>query len=782
MRKNLIQIICFGILAFFLWGCGKAQDPSNAQPSDNDPKEGGTENGGGTLPEGYVLSPHFEDAGGDTRTQAFSRHVTRLIGSSLYYCTTEFDDKKNKIVAEMYLQERGKEARLLNLPAVGERRLYTFTVGEDSCLYLLYHKNDENDFNIIKAYTLEKLDKDLQPIYSVDVTADLREASADTEEGSNIYIAFLEADAEGNLYGLTSNGLTVCWDESGSYQGRLTLPIKGLSNTLGQQRICFGLANAGPSGIYAYCGDDEADKRIRLYDLKKWLEMDEEERKDAAPLQVDFSSVPDSMRISPGDLSIFSGYGDGLYLTDPERLWQLDLTDGSLDPLLVWQDFSLKGGYVTEIRRREDGGFLLYILDTMEQENYWVDLNPVPADELPEKTELVLGVAGREWTSNASVTNKIDQLVLSYNRIHPYCHVTVKEYGENSVTDLQLELVSEKGPDILMERESFFDMDTLMAKGAVEDLAPYLTGGGEMSGEDILPGILKLITKDGRIPRIPLTFSAGVMILPKDRPQEIMSPEEAVAFMTQDRDGYIDQTIWPSNFLLQILSGAEMDRYVDPQSKTCSFDSEEFVRLLEQMDQLGDMKSTQRPWERLEPFSSGQIRAFADELGSMEDYLCIRTTFFDTWEITGFPNSGRELRYPAHLYDWLGINSSSQHKDEAWSFVEFCLSYASRFSSFSDRFVVTTKAFSRQSHHDYDIRIYNVTSDLVDGGGTMTFDPITQEETDFLWEMTEHLYLYEDSNLLKVIGEEAGAYFAGDISAEEAAKRIQNRASLVVGE
>jgi hypothetical protein len=113
---------------------------------------------------------------------------------------------------------------------------------------------------------------------------------------------------------------------------------------------------------------------------------------------------------------------------------------------------------------------------------------------------------------------------------------------------------------------------------------------------------------------------------------------------------------------------------------------------------------------------------------------------------------------------------------------EFCLSYATRFSNTSDRFVVTSDAFSRQSHHDYENLIDVMEPALFDGGGTMRFDSTTQEETDFLWEMTKHLYLYEDSNLLRVISEESKAYFAGDISAQEAAERIQNRASLVLGE
>ncbi|RKJ20464.1 extracellular solute-binding protein [bacterium D16-50] len=772
MRKNRIPIICFGILALFLWGCGKTPDSPKAQPSDTGPQKEQTENVSKTLPDGYVLSASFEDAGGDTRTYHDILHSTYLVGDSLYYYYSEFDRKQNKVVTEVYLQERGKEARLLNLSAEEGSRLYTAAAGEDGCLYLLYHKSDEN--GDIKSYTLEKRDENLQLVYSVDTTAGLKQASADP----NVYINFMEADADGKLYGLTLKGLVVCWDETGVYQGCTSLPVNPA------ETLTRGLVNAGSDGVYAYwSGLDEKKKSfVHLYDLNKWLGMKEDEQKDAVPLQLDLSSVPESTSIGSEKLFLFSGYGEGAYLADQNRLWQIDLSDGSIEPLLVWQDAYLRAGYVREIRRREDGGFLLYIFDSMEQENYWVDLNPIPAHELPEKIELVLGVAGREGANSETVTNKIDRLVLSYNRTHPYCHVTIKEYAAGSVTDLQLELISGKGPDILMERESFFDMETLMSKGAVEDLAPYLAGGGELSGEDILPGILELIKKDGRISRIPLTFSAGIMILPKDRPQEFMTPEETVEFMTQDDDGYVDQLIRPASFLLQILSGGEIDQYADAQSKTCSFDSHEFVSLLEQMNKLRDMKTTQRPWERLEPFLSGQIKAYVDELGSMEDYLCIRETFFDIWEITGFPNSERELRYPAHLYDWLGMNSASQHKDEAWSFIEFCLSYATRFSNTSDRFVVTSDAFSRQSHHDYENSIDVMGPALFDGGGTTRFDSTTQEETDFLWEMTKHLYLYEDSNLLRVISEESKAYFGGDISAQEAAERIQNRASLVLGE
>lgn len=789
MRKRFLKSVCLGLFAlFFLWGCGESPESSDSQPIGSTDESISGQSGSSALPEGYVLSARFEDAGGDTKMHHLM-HPTHMVGSSLYYNFRTFDRKQNAIVANVYIQEMGKEPRLLDLPSEGSNLVRSIAVGEDGSLYLLYEKQGESEN--IEAYTLEKRDKDMQTVYSVDTTAGIKEAAADMEETSNIYVEFMEAGADGNLYGLITEGLVLCWDGTGTYQSSFTTP-KDMTTAMVREKLCFGLANAGSSGVYAYWGGTGELNRpcVLLYDLKKWLEMDEAERKDAAPLQVDFSSAPESMSIDTSDLFVFSGYEDGLYLTDPNRLWQVSLADGSVEPLLTWQDFTLKSGYVTEIRRQEDGGFLLYAFDSLEQENYWVTLEPVPADELPEKTELVLGIADNNRTSKPSLLTKIDQVILSYNRTHPYSHVTVQKYPESSLTNLQLELINGKGPDILMERESFFDMETLMSKGALEDLAPYLAGSGEISEEDILPGILKLITEDGRIPRIPLSFSAGIMILPKDRPQGIMTPEEAARFLAQDEgeDEYVDMFMWPQTFLTQVLSGAEMDRYVDTENSSCSFDSEEFISLLEQTARLADMQMIMDHRSRFEPFRSGRLSAIVDELGCMGDYLCIRASLSDVADITGYPNSGRELRYPAKLYDWLGINSASEHKEEAWGFVEFCLAYISRSDDVADRFAVTKDKFDRQTRFDGDdgsgSLSYQVLGNffLAPGYGIVDFGPATQEETDFLREIPEHLYLYENENLLRIISEEASAFYAGDISAREAAERIQNRASLVLAE
>lgn len=77
------------------------------------------------------------------------------------------------------------------------------------------------------------------------------------------------------------------------------------------------------------------------------------------PLKVDFGSAEARVIAGTYDvLMVCSGYEDGLYLSDKDHLWQINMTDGSLELILAWEDIFLKAEYVQEIRRQEDGGFL----------------------------------------------------------------------------------------------------------------------------------------------------------------------------------------------------------------------------------------------------------------------------------------------------------------------------------------------------------------------------------------------------------------------------------------
>ena len=780
IKKNPAGILCLWILVMLLCGCtGNAVSGGQTAGGEQEtPSTGALTSGGMELPEGYTLLPGFEDAGRESEMREI-----HLVDNTLYYCILDWDQERKVRLTDIYRQERGKEACLLLSFGKGKEEgnwLENFAVGEDGSLYLLY--SERKTSNEVEAYFLRKLDKDLKTLYLTDITTGVEKA-LDINDDAPGGIFAMETGADGCLYGMTFHGTAIFWDENGKYQESFSLNV-------GSQGGSRGLVNAGSSGVYSYwiLSDSDDNPVVQLYDLDAWREMGEGKRRMAEPLFISKKTAPETEVSVYGTLDsfyVFGGREDGIYLADRNRLWRVDLAGGPLKELFAWEDISLKAGYVKEILRQEDGGFLLYIFDTLEKENYWVDLEPVPVSQIPQKVELVLGVAG-QYLYHSSLTSVIDQVVLSYNRTHPECHITIKKYEENGVRNLQLELLKGEGPDILLERKTFFDMDNLLQKGAVEDLAPFLEEAEEMTAEEIVPGILEQITKEGKIPRIPLSFAVDIMLVPSDTPKEVMTPEELIALMTQNEQGYTDLFTWPGTFLRQLLLGGEIERYVDEENSRGSFDSEEFIRLLEALTVLNDREGLREQKEREERFREGQLTVIVEELNCMGDYLCIRDAFSDSVRITGFPNSSGELRYPAKLYDWLGINSASEHKKEAWSFIEFCLSYTSRSDLVEDRFAVTKDVFEQQTHYEktekHDYRY--LWSDYSEDRTVLLEDvaSVTQEETDFLRGIADHLYYYENDDLMQIIEEEAAAFYAGDIDAQEAAKRIQNRAALVLGE
>ena len=765
MRKYFGKIFFLCILGIFFCSCtGRAV-------SDNPTVDGESEDlsAGERLLDGYVWTARFEMAENDDilYRATTTGDAPQLMGSALYYKISSPWDKDRHISERaVYVQEQGEKARLLLRFGKEDRKfLSDFAVGEDGALYFVYGELDEEGEK--EAVILMKLDKELRERYSVDVTQIL----------TDLRLFDWEVRADGSIYGLTDDGMMLFWNERGEFQEQFSLNIDNLDTFNPGGLIC-----TRSEGDYAYYlpQEENGSTKLLLYPLDVWREMGEQKRKTAQPLAVDLRSQ--SVAAQNYDQLFVFADREGAYLADKNGLYKINLTDGSLVKLFTWEEVNLRVESIQQMARQEDGSFLFYVLDSFRKKNAWCLVEAVPASEAPEKTELVLGVASIPYGCATSLSFFLNEVVLSYNLIHPECPVTIRQYNRADLTDFQLELINGEGPDLLLEPSTYFDMENLLQKNAVIDLMPYLEKSEEVTTEDIVPGILKAITKEGQIARIPLSFSVDVLIIPKEKAEERMTPEELFSFASKEA---LYRDIYPFS-VWQILQGGEIEKYVDEEKQSCFFDREEFVDFLEDMRTLNNLECMGNTKMRAELFRDRQLPLIQDELSCMMDYLNMRDAFADCGRIIGYPNSDRELRYPLNMYDWLGINNASEHKEEAWSFIEFCLSYPFFTDKVSDRFTVVRDIFEEQICFDNVEKLqgaYPYPSPFT-GKSPEWNNPVftTEEETDWLREITEHLYFYENNDLENIVREESAAFFAGDISAQETAKRIQSRAMLVLGE
>jgi ABC-type glycerol-3-phosphate transport system substrate-binding protein len=141
--------------------------------------------------------------------------------------------------------------------------------------------------------------------------------------------------------------------------------------------------------------------------------------------------------------------------------------------------------------------------------------------------------------------------------------------------------------------------------------------------------------------------------------------------------------------------------------------------------------------------------------------------------VIGLPNDGGEY-HAIKPETKIGISSASKYKDGAWSFVRSFLTEDHQESC--ELLPIHKGAFSA------------VMQAAIDGKSAWTSFYENGKVTAADVKMTESLisgasYAVSDSQTLEeVVLEEALGYFSGDKTAQEAAEKIQSRASLYVNE
>ena len=141
------------------------------------------------------------------------------------------------------------------------------------------------------------------------------------------------------------------------------------------------------------------------------------------------------------------------------------------------------------------------------------------------------------------------------------------------------------------------------------------------------------------------------------------------------------------------------------------------------------------------------------------------------------------------------ISSASKSKDEAWDFIRFFFEEDQQTQFSLDRYSIPLNRKSCEAKIDDDIKYYQDEMDYFNQLREENPEYASEFPEDYFYEITpemktDFLHLIEsvstsekvDPAILSIIDEDAAAYFAGQKSADEVAKLIQNRARTKVSE
>lgn len=471
--------------------------------------------------------------------------------------------------------------------------------------------------------------------------------------------------------------------------------------------------------------------------------------------------------------AVYSGYEEGICLRTGEGMLSYMPESGETERLWDWADeyVQIEGSNVDRVFQ-ENGTYMLLclempmsVLGTKQVLTFSV-LTPGRGD-YPARQTVIFA------TENLNSDTRV--LIQMYNRQSRKYRIEVKK---EDYAVYEKKLIQGLGAD-LMEISRIYTGD-LARHGAFEELDAYFEGSISVAEGDILESVRRAGTIDGKyVGMIP-----GFFLHTLRARGDFVTPEEWTVWkfleMGEQERMFSSQT--PSRALDLCMGLTYGEHFVDYEQRTCSFDGEEFRRILEACGKWkeyddgsnGDYNAQIGDWL----FDAQFIHSVRDIVwqepsAQSEYYQYTGANYLDT--LVGYPGwEGGEYRL--YALEMFAINSASENKEGAWDFLEYLL---------SDK----VQAMMAQISHTLPVRKDFFEAHLRDGYADPRFsEHIQPTEADIarVREMAEAAVRNDRGSrsnpVWAIVTEESGMYFAGDATLDDTVQKIQTRVQLYLDE
>ena len=427
---------------------------------------------------------------------------------------------------------------------------------------------------------------------------------------------------------------------------------------------------------------------------------------------------------------------------------------------------------------------------------------PMPNQVIPEGRETVtLGTFG-EVTAVSSMYKAVD----AFNHAQEKYFVWIEIYY--NYDRFLLDIARKQGTDLYSLYQGV-SADTLVKQGILEDLTPYFESSEVVSREDIVDAVWRAGSVDDKLYfLIPCFRSSGILVEKGYTKEGAWSGRDYIDLGMKYPGHMLSDNI--QDPIAQILSQLKeyMTAFIHWEDRTCSFDGDEFIALLEDLKALSaysyeavDEHATMAELVRGKTYLTKIVTVGMDY--GMYGYRDIVEAFGDNYEIAGYPTAEGGLKYAMGYYDQIyGMNVAAENKEGAWAFLEYLVSeeyqqpmppnyISGNATLLGSCFPARKDALERglQANIDYvadpnEMQHYH-RNEYTNENTAEGFEGFTEEDKQSILSMINMSYrsaFDNDHVLLNILTEETEAFFQGQKSAEDVAKVIQNRVSLYLAE
>lgn len=523
--------------------------------------------------------------------------------------------------------------------------------------------------------------------------------------------------------------------------------------------------------------------------------MDDEAKGFSEPL-----TLPD-----PGfeEYTLLLGEGYDFYFQTADGLYGMNASDPAPALLCSWKNSGISASSIRQLLILSEDIWLCVIQDQLiGTDPEYAILRRVPEEEIAPKYIVTLG----------DDTSKIDftPYVSKFNRRSDTYYIVIRDYqllSQEGGPTLQEDILAGNAPDIIcsFSRKS---MENLAGKGAFADLNPYLDATPAFRA-DLLSCVLEPYETNGKLYGLASNIELYGMIGKTENlpAPENWTPDAFFALLDEAKqNGAVAVTDTSRQEMERMLIYYNLPTFIDYETGNCTFTSELFLATLSYLKEVPEQRTVLSEVQDLRKgYRENKVLLDVNSyLGSFEAYLTLRAQFGNaalTWLGIPTPAGGMPI---LHVYNSYFIADDSPVKEGGWEFIRYMLSEELPLfnGGISEYFPVTRTMFSRQAEKEK--KLYHIFAldskahSMIAWDGVnipRAYDPKTQiaafltnEDVQFILNLLESRAMYTnaraatDETVTSLIAEELAAYYAGNSTAEEAARRIQSRVSICLAE
>lgn len=360
------------------------------------------------------------------------------------------------------------------------------------------------------------------------------------------------------------------------------------------------------------------------------------------------------------------------------------------------------------------------------------------------------------------------QMVQDFNQSGTDLRVEATVYSEtqeeNTLDFLRTQIMAGDAPDLFCFVNDGYDERPIAPRKVCMDLLAL--PDFEVSPDELLPGIFDALTQDGKLYELPLTVTLETFLAPSNL---IAAPgvtmQELESARQKAGEDFVPFESWntPDN-LFWLSIPFYLSKYVDRETGTCSFETQEFYDFLLWCKTWGGDGSPRNTDEKA--ILHYQQLGYVDLLCGMRLMAKEYLGYPDGYTYAGIPNEdtcGTMMSITLSL----GVSGSCRNEAGAAAFLTFCRAYELRGLPAEMLRLQAEIDAQRANGQESDAEIRNA---------------ISPEDAEKFYALLAEKPVLKDRDdaLVGILCEEAAPYFAGDVDEKTAAQNMQARTKLLL--